>query len=128
MAIPCRAASYPSAPAIAISKAGKARAPARCSRARCRPRQPPSQAPSPTHAISWASTMEPIKEIRSRTVVIPNDDIDTDQIIPARFLTTTTKQGLGKNLFNDWRYAKDGSERADFVLNLSLIHISEPTR
>ena len=61
--------------------------------------------------------MEPIKEIRSRTVVIPNDDIDTDQIIPARFLTTTTKQGLGKNLFNDWRYAKDGSERADFVLN-----------
>ena len=62
-------------------------------------------------------TMEPIKEIRSRTVVLPNDDIDTDQIIPARFLTTTTKQGLGKNLFNDWRYGKDGSERPDFVLN-----------
>ncbi len=61
--------------------------------------------------------MEPIKEIRSRTVVLPNDDIDTDQIIPARFLTTTTKQGLGKNLFNDWRYGKDGSERPDFVLN-----------
>ena len=61
--------------------------------------------------------MEPIKEIRSRTVVIPNDDIDTDQIIPARFLTTTTKQGLGKNLFNDWRYAKDGSERPEFALN-----------
>ena len=61
--------------------------------------------------------MEPIKEIRSRTVVLPNDDIDTDQIIPARFLTTTTKEGLGKNLFNDWRYGKDGSERPEFVLN-----------
>ena len=48
--------------------------------------------------------MEPIKQIRSKTVVMPNDDIDTDQIIPARFLTTTTKEGLGKNLFNDWRY------------------------
>jgi 3-isopropylmalate/(R)-2-methylmalate dehydratase small subunit len=61
--------------------------------------------------------MEPIKEIRSRTVVLPNVDIDTDQIIPARFLTTTTKQGLGKNLFNDWRYDKSGTENSDFVLN-----------
>jgi 3-isopropylmalate/(R)-2-methylmalate dehydratase small subunit len=61
--------------------------------------------------------MEPIKDIRSRTVVLPNDDIDTDQIIPARFLTTTTKQGLGKNLFNDWRYGKDGRELPDFALN-----------
>jgi 3-isopropylmalate/(R)-2-methylmalate dehydratase small subunit len=61
--------------------------------------------------------MQPIKEIRSRTVVLPNVDIDTDQIIPARFLTTTTKQGLGKNLFNDWRYGKDGRELPDFVLN-----------
>ena len=61
--------------------------------------------------------MEPINEIRSRTVVLPNDDIDTDQIIPARFLTTTTKQGLGKNLFNDWRYDKDGREVATFALN-----------
>ena len=61
--------------------------------------------------------MEPIKEIRSRTVVLPNDDIDTDQIIPARFLTTTTKQGLGNNLFNDWRYDKTGNERPEFVLN-----------
>jgi len=60
--------------------------------------------------------MEPIKQIRSKTVVIPTDDIDTDQIIPARFLTTTTKDGLGKNLFNDWRYDRDGKERADFVL------------
>jgi 3-isopropylmalate/(R)-2-methylmalate dehydratase small subunit len=61
--------------------------------------------------------MDPIKEIRSRTVVLRNDDIDTDQIIPARFLTTTTKQGLGKNLFNDWRYGKDGREVAAFALN-----------
>ena len=43
-----------------------------------------------------------------RTVVLPNDNIDTDQIIPARFLTTTTKDGLGKNLFADWRYDRDG--------------------
>ena len=61
--------------------------------------------------------MDPIKEIRSRTVVLPNDDIDTDQIIPARFLTTTTKEGLGKNLFAEWRYDKDGRERPDFALN-----------
>jgi 3-isopropylmalate/(R)-2-methylmalate dehydratase small subunit len=61
--------------------------------------------------------MEPIKQIRSKTVVLPNSDIDTDQIIPARFLTTTTKEGLGKHLFAEWRYAEDGSERADFALN-----------
>ncbi|HJR70965.1 MAG TPA: 3-isopropylmalate dehydratase small subunit [Gammaproteobacteria bacterium] len=61
--------------------------------------------------------MDAVKEIRSRTVVLSNDDIDTDQIIPARFLTTTTKQGLGKNLFADWRYEKDGRERAEFALN-----------
>ena len=47
--------------------------------------------------------MEPIKQIRSKTVVIPNDDIDTDQIIPARFLKTTDKKGLGESLFADWR-------------------------
>jgi 3-isopropylmalate/(R)-2-methylmalate dehydratase small subunit len=61
--------------------------------------------------------MEPIKTIRSRTVVIPSTNIDTDQIIPARFLTTTTRQGLGKNLFADWRYNSDGSPKPDFVLN-----------
>ncbi|MEO8465223.1 MAG: 3-isopropylmalate dehydratase small subunit [Gammaproteobacteria bacterium] len=61
--------------------------------------------------------MERVTQIVSKTVVIPNDDIDTDQIIPARFLTTTTKEGLGRNLFADWRYEKDGGERKDFVLN-----------
>jgi 3-isopropylmalate/(R)-2-methylmalate dehydratase small subunit len=61
--------------------------------------------------------MEPIKQIRSRTVVLPNVDIDTDQIIPARFLTTTTKEGLGQHLFAEWRYQKDGSPRPEFALN-----------
>jgi 3-isopropylmalate/(R)-2-methylmalate dehydratase small subunit len=61
--------------------------------------------------------MEPIKSVTSKTIVLGLDDIDTDQIIPARFLTTTTKEGLGKNLFTDWRYEKDGSPKPEFVLN-----------
>jgi len=61
--------------------------------------------------------MDPLKTITSKTVVMPFDDIDTDQIIPARFLTTTTKTGLGEKLFYDWRYQADGSPRPDFVLN-----------
>lgn len=61
--------------------------------------------------------MEPISQIHSKTVVLPFDDIDTDQIIPARYLTTTSKAGLGKHLFNDWRYLPDGTDRPDFVLN-----------
>jgi 3-isopropylmalate/(R)-2-methylmalate dehydratase small subunit len=61
--------------------------------------------------------MEPIRIIRSKTVVLPFDDVDTDQIIPARFLTTTTKTGLGEKLFNDWRYTAAGSPKSDFVLN-----------
>jgi 3-isopropylmalate/(R)-2-methylmalate dehydratase small subunit len=55
--------------------------------------------------------------IRSRTVVLPATNIDTDQIIPARFLTTTTRDGLGRHLFTDWRYDAHGNPRADFVLN-----------
>lgn len=61
--------------------------------------------------------MQPLKRITSRTVVITSTDIDTDQIIPARFLTTTTKEGLGKQLFADWRYQEDGSPKREFVLN-----------
>jgi 3-isopropylmalate/(R)-2-methylmalate dehydratase small subunit len=61
--------------------------------------------------------VDKITTIRSRTVVMPASNIDTDQIIPARFLTTTTRLGLGKQLFSDWRYAPDGSAKADFVLN-----------
>jgi 3-isopropylmalate/(R)-2-methylmalate dehydratase small subunit len=61
--------------------------------------------------------MQPLKRITSRTVVITSTDIDTDQIIPARFLTTTTKEGLGQQLFADWRYQEDGSPKREFVLN-----------
>jgi 3-isopropylmalate/(R)-2-methylmalate dehydratase small subunit len=61
--------------------------------------------------------MDPIRIIQSRTVVMPRTNIDTDQIIPARFLTTTTKEGLGKELFADWRYDAQGKPNPDFVLN-----------
>ena len=61
--------------------------------------------------------MEPITRFSSRTVVMPSTNIDTDQIIPARFLTTTTREGLGKALFADWRYDPEGRPRPDFVLN-----------
>ncbi len=61
--------------------------------------------------------MEAFTTLDSRAVVIETSDIDTDQIIPARFLKTTTKIGLGQNLFHDWRYTADGSPRPDFVLN-----------
>jgi 3-isopropylmalate/(R)-2-methylmalate dehydratase small subunit len=61
--------------------------------------------------------MEPINIINSKTVVLPFSDIDTDQIIPARFLTTTTKTGLGKNAFADWRYDAQGNTKPDFILN-----------
>jgi len=61
--------------------------------------------------------MDPINVIRSRTVVMPSSNIDTDQIIPARFLTTTTREGLGAALFADWRYDAAGKPKADFLLN-----------
>ncbi len=63
--------------------------------------------------------MEPIKQIRSRTAVLPYTNIDTDQIIPARFLTTTSRAGLGASLFADWRYDEQGTPKADFPLNQS---------
>jgi 3-isopropylmalate/(R)-2-methylmalate dehydratase small subunit len=61
--------------------------------------------------------MQPIRTFSSRTVVLPYTNIDTDQIIPARFLTTTTKEGLGKQAFADWRYDATGAPKADFLLN-----------
>jgi 3-isopropylmalate/(R)-2-methylmalate dehydratase small subunit len=61
--------------------------------------------------------MEPLNRVHSRTLVIASSNIDTDQIIPARFLTTTTKDGLGAQLFADWRYRADGSPNPDFALN-----------
>ena len=61
--------------------------------------------------------MEAVRNISSCTAVLPKSDIDTDQIIPARFLTTTSREGLGAHLFNDWRFREDGSENPDFELN-----------
>jgi 3-isopropylmalate/(R)-2-methylmalate dehydratase small subunit len=61
--------------------------------------------------------MQAVERVHSRTVVIPSSNVDTDQIIPARFLTTTTKEGLGKQLFADWRYLADGTPNPDFILN-----------
>lgn len=61
--------------------------------------------------------MPAVTQIRSRTVVLPATNIDTDQIIPARFLTATSKAGFGKHLFADWRYDADGNPKPDFALN-----------
>ena len=61
--------------------------------------------------------MKPVKQIQSCTVVLPNKDIDTDQIIPARFLTTTSREGLGKAAFYDLWYNDDGSPDVTFALN-----------
>ena len=55
--------------------------------------------------------------LRSTVVPLPIENIDTDQIIPARFLKATTREGFGENLFRDWRYDKDGNPKADFVMN-----------
>ena len=61
--------------------------------------------------------MEKFITLTSTVVPLPIENVDTDQIIPARFLKATDKNGFGDNLFADWRYNKDGSPKADFVLN-----------
>jgi 3-isopropylmalate/(R)-2-methylmalate dehydratase small subunit len=63
--------------------------------------------------------MQPLKIIKSTFVPLPVENVDTDQIIPARYLKATTKQGFGKNLFRDWRYEADDETRPkkDFILN-----------
>ena len=61
--------------------------------------------------------MTPFKDFESRLVPLPVNNIDTDQIIPARFLKTTSKQGLDKELFCDWRYDAQGNPKPDFILN-----------
>ena len=61
--------------------------------------------------------MEKFVKITSSAVPLPIEDIDTDQIIPARFLKATTREGFGDNLFRDWRYDNQNNPKADFVLN-----------
>jgi 3-isopropylmalate/(R)-2-methylmalate dehydratase small subunit len=61
--------------------------------------------------------MEPIKKFTGSMVALPNNDIDTDQIIPARYLKVTDKNGLGQACFSDWRYNADGSPKPEFPLN-----------
>ena len=61
--------------------------------------------------------MEKIKTFSANTVNLPNEDIDTDQIIPARFLTRQTTDGIGECLFADWRFDKSGKPNEDFILN-----------
>jgi len=61
--------------------------------------------------------MEPVRKFSGRLAPLPINDIDTDQIIPARYLKVTDKNGLGQACFSDWRYNADGSPKADFILN-----------
>jgi 3-isopropylmalate/(R)-2-methylmalate dehydratase small subunit len=61
--------------------------------------------------------MRKLKQLSSRAIPLPIENVDTDQIIPARFLTTTTRTGLGPHLFADWRFDGDGQKRPGFVLN-----------
>lgn len=64
--------------------------------------------------------MQKFTKIQSTAVPLPMEDIDTDQIIPARFLKATTREGFGDNLFRDWRFNRDGTPKVDFVLNNTM--------
>jgi 3-isopropylmalate/(R)-2-methylmalate dehydratase small subunit len=61
--------------------------------------------------------MEKFVKLNTTAVPLPIEDVDTDQIIPARFLKATTRDGFGENLFRDWRYNQDNTPKADFILN-----------
>ncbi|WP_270088506.1 3-isopropylmalate dehydratase small subunit [Sphingobacterium sp. SYP-B4668] len=61
--------------------------------------------------------MKVFKKLTSQVVPLPIENIDTDQIIPARFLKATTREGFGDNLFRDWRFDGDNQPKADFVMN-----------
>ncbi|MGR9993498.1 hypothetical protein ACUOLX_24535, partial [Escherichia coli] len=63
--------------------------------------------------------MKPVQKINSQFVPLSAENVDTDQIIPARFLKATTRDGFGKNLFRDWRYEQDNETKPklDFILN-----------
>src|SRR5579883_1474702 len=69
--------------------------------------------------------MEKFTTFTSRMAPLPIDNIDTDQIIPARFLKTTSKAGLGDQLFCDWRYDENGNPKADFILNRPEGHAAQ---
>ncbi|MEQ8475560.1 3-isopropylmalate dehydratase small subunit [Fulvivirga sp.] len=64
--------------------------------------------------------MDKFTTLKSTCIPLPLQDVDTDQIIPARFLKATTRDGFGDNLFRDWRYNEDGSPNEDFILNKGL--------
>ena len=64
-----------------------------------------------------SASRDPFRSVTSAAIPLPRNDIDTDQIIPARFLKTTNREGLGDQLFCDWRYLADGTPNPDFVLN-----------
>jgi 3-isopropylmalate/(R)-2-methylmalate dehydratase small subunit len=65
-------------------------------------------------------SIEKFQKLKSTVVPLPIENVDTDQIIPARFLKAVERKGFGDNLFRDWRYKKDGTPNPDFVLNNSL--------
>jgi 3-isopropylmalate/(R)-2-methylmalate dehydratase small subunit len=69
--------------------------------------------------------MKKFTTLTSRMVPLPVDNVDTDQIIPARFLKTISKEGLDKQLFFDWRYDAQGNPRQDFILNTQQAHGAE---
>ncbi len=73
---------------------------------------------SPTAPVSPSSVaQDPLLRIASRSVVLAQTNIDTDQIIPARFLSTTERKGLGRHAFNDWRWLADGTPNPEFPFN-----------